>query len=75
MSELKYGLKVFQTAIAFSSLAFMGLVFFSEGFLHRAVLYQEPNLFIAKLEFTLIILGTIATLRQFFESVPRRALE
>jgi len=53
----------------------MGLVFFSEGFLHRAVLYQEPNLFIAKLEFTLITLGTIATLKEFFESIPRRALE
>lgn len=35
----------------------MGFVFYNEAFLHHGVLFIEPNLYVATLEFLMIVVG------------------
>src|SRR6266566_1816930 len=43
--------------IGFASSIFMLIVFFNEAFLQRGVIYIEPNLAVATLEFFVVIAG------------------
>jgi hypothetical protein len=50
-------LLVFGQVIGVTSTVFMAYVFFNEAFLGRGVLYVEPNIAIATLEFWLVTIG------------------
>lgn len=50
---------VYATLIGFVSTIFMSWVFLNEAFFGRAVLFYEPNIAIAMLEFVMAIVGMI----------------
>jgi hypothetical protein len=56
---------VFPAAMSFACFFFMGLVFFTESFLQRPVLYMEPNLFVAKIELALVVFGAFSLFYHF----------
>lgn len=43
--------------IAFTSILFMGIVFYNEGILGRGVLYYEPNRVVALIELATVFVG------------------
>jgi high-affinity Fe2+/Pb2+ permease len=62
---------VFRTMFSVTALGFMGYVFYSEIFGH-GVTYIEPNLLIAKIELSLIVLAVVAVLAHFVRENPKR---
>lgn len=64
--------RIFTVATGLAALIFMGYVFYNESFLHKGVLFIEPNLYIAGGELLTVVASIVVTAYLFLKDLPAR---
>src|SRR2546428_13464751 len=60
-------MEIFAVAVGIASMLFMLLVFIAEGFFGHGIYFMEPNIYMARFEFSMVLAGLFTVILFFIE--------